>query len=503
MPNLDITGNILQVDGNISNLSEDENDINDTINETDDEVDSEPVPTIFFPIPDQNVSPGKPLKFDVKISEDEESSPLPLCLMLNCRSIYNKAQNLREILNTIGPSVTLLSETWERETFRLDAILKSRHFKSVSYFRSNRKPGGGCAILYDKNRLTRIYSEIFIPENIEATCLVLKPIHNKKDTLSNIKHILVGSIYVSPKSRFKSETIDHIIETIHTMRAKFNNEIKFLIGGDFNRLDVSDILESYGALRQVCSVPTRKQATLDILITDLHTYYHPPTTLPPLQVDSDKTGKDSDHDVVLFAPISNQQYKVTRRYKVIKTRPIPESQVYKFENELGHFEWDTLLAEKSPDEQAEHFHDFLRRKLDQYFPEKNVKICSLDKKWFTPKLKNLHRQMQRQFHKNRNSEKFKKIKAKFKKMKREAIKEFYSDFVTDLKATDPGKWYKMAKKIGALDQMTGGEINVESLENLSNLEAANKIAEHFAAISNEYLPIQFSQLPSYLPALPL
>ena len=60
----------------------------------------------------------------------------------------------------------------------------------------------------------------------------------------------------------------------------------------------------------------------------------------------------------------------------------------------------------------------------------------------------------------------------------------------------------MAKKNGALDQMAGGEINVECLENLSNLEAANKIAEHFAAISNEYLPIQYSQLPSYLPALP-
>ena len=330
-PYQDTIENILQVDGNITNLNEEENDDNDTTNDTDDEIDSEPVPTNFFPIPDQNVSPGKPLKFDVKISEDEESSPLPLCLMLNCRSIYNKAQNLRELLNTIGPSVALLSETWERESLPLDVILKSRHFKAASYLRSNRKPGGGCAILYDKNRFSGIDSEIFIPENIEATWLVLKPIHNKKDALSNIKHILVGSIYVSPKSRFKSETIEHIIETIHTMRAKFNNEIKFLIGVDFNRLDVSDILESYGALKQVCSVPTRKEATLDILITDLHTYYHPPTTLPPLQVDSDKTGKDSDHDVVLFAPISNQQYKVTRKYKVIKTRPIPESQVYKFE----------------------------------------------------------------------------------------------------------------------------------------------------------------------------
>ena len=58
----------------------------------------------------------------------------------------------------------------------------------------------------------------------------------------------------------------------------------------------------------------------------------------------------------------------------------------------------------------------------------------------------------------------------------------------------------MAKKIGAVDQMNGGEVMVESLSSLNNLQAAQKIAEHFAAISNEYSPIDNSILPSYLPA---
>jgi hypothetical protein len=140
--------------------------------------------------------------------------------------------------------------------------------------------------------------------------------------------------------------------------------------------------------------------------------------------------------------------------------------------------------------------------LDFYFPEKTVKISSLDKKWFSPTLKQLHRKMQREFHKKRNSQKYKTLKAKFKKMKRTAIKVFYDDFLSELKSTNPGKWYAMAKRIGAVDQMREDQVNVESLSNLSNLEAAQKIAEHFAAISNEYLPIDNSQLPCYLPALP-
>ena len=57
----------------------------------------------------------------------------------------------------------------------------------------------------------------------------------------------------------------------------------------------------------------------------------------------------------------------------------------------------------------------------------------------------------------------------------------------------------MAKRIGAVDKMSGG---VESLSNLSNAECARKIGEHFAAVSNEYSPVNIQKLPCYLPALP-
>ena len=60
----------------------------------------------------------------------------------------------------------------------------------------------------------------------------------------------------------------------------------------------------------------------------------------------------------------------------------------------------------------------------------------------------------------------------------------------------------MAKKLGAVDQMQNGDVKVDSLEHLSNSEAAQKIAEHFAEISNEYAPVDVGQLPSYLPAQP-
>ena len=50
--------------------------------------------------------------------------------------------------------------------------------------------------------------------------------------------------------------------------------------------------------------------------------------------------------------------------------------------------------------------------------------------------------------------------------------------------------------------MYGGDIKVDSLSNFDNAECAQKIAEHFAAVSNEYSPVNNEQLPCYLPALP-
>ena len=331
--------------------------------------------------------------------------------MLNARSVYNKSDNLNNLLNQIGPDLILISESWERERKRLSSVI-SRQFKSVSYYRKTKSPGGGCAIIYNENRFSISDLEIDAPAGVEGVWALCTP----KTSHLKVKRIAVGSFYVSPRSQYKNETIEHIIQTIHQLRAKYDNEISFLCGGDFNHLDISDILDSYGALKSILSIPTRKSAKLEILLTDLHTMFHPPTTLPPLQVDQDKVGKDSDHNIVVFAPNSNVQYHQTRNKKKIYTRPLPAHKVLQFENDLIRYPWDEVFMFKNVDEQVEHFHYFLRSQLDRYFPEKMVRISHLDKKWFSPQLKQIHRSMQREFYKHRKSPKYKKLK--FKKLKR-------------------------------------------------------------------------------------
>ena len=92
------------------------------------------------------------------------------------------------------------------------------------------------------------------------------------------------------------------------------------------------------------------------------------------------------------------------------------------------------------------------------------------------------------------------MKRKFKKLKKLTARKFYDNFVNDLKNTSPSKWYKMAKKIGAVNHSKDVELKVEALCGLGDNESAERIAQHFSAISQEYLPLDVAALPAFLRA---
>ena len=342
----------------------DDDESNESVYDTDDEVDNEPIRAVLIPST-ENLG-----ELDVDTSDTIEApTSLPLCISLNARSVYNKESNLKTFLGGIGACVATISESWERPRYNLSKLLDSPILSCVSYCRGRDdaswavrgpKVGGGAAILYNNRRFKASEPEVGVPEGVEAAWVVLTPV--KLDSnLQRVLRICVGSIYISPKSKYKDETITHIIHTIHAVRAKFNHQVHFYISGDFNKVSVTQVLRSYGALQQVCSVPTRKNATLELILTDLHPFYHPPTCLPPLKVDSDKKGKDSDHGVLVWAPKASARFKVEREKVNIKCRPLPESQVNAFCYEFTRYKWNDVLESKDPNKKVELFHKYLRK----------------------------------------------------------------------------------------------------------------------------------------------
>ena len=128
-------------------------------------------------------------------------------------------------------------------------------------------------------------------------------------------------------------------------------------------------------------------------------------------------------------------------------------------------------------------------------------MTSLDKTWFSPSLKLKYNKMQKEYFKNGKSNKWKKLRSKFRNSKRKASKTFYKEFVQNLKVTKPGMYYKMAKKkVGGIDQSSQGDIHIESIEHLNAQEQVEEVAKSFAAVSCEYNPVDISKFPAYLPA---
>ena len=239
---------------------------------------------------------------------------------------------------------------------------------------------------------------------------------------------------------------------------------------------------------------------MDLIITDIYTLYLPPIALKCLQVDENSVGVDSDHSPVLMSPHTDAQQPRSTNKNQITIRPLPDSSIRRFGQFLTSHKWEEVLQKENLDEKVMAFHNTLKNKLDEFFPTKTINQNSnLDKKWMSPELKDLHRRMQREYWKNRKSDKWRSFRHKFTKLKKKNCRSFYNNFVTDLKSTNPSKWYMMAKKIGAISNQKD-ELHIESLSDMSNGQAAEAIADHFAQISQLYQPIKSEDIPPILPS---
>ena len=158
-----------------------------------------------------------------KSSKVESASSLPLISVLNARSLYQKRNNFKSFVNELGVELAIVSETWEREEQSLENLLQMENHKVLSYKRPKvkaaKQPGGGCAIFYCEKRFQVSALPVPVPNGVEAVWSLVTP----KAINPKIKRIAVCSLYVSPTSKFKTKTIDHIVETIHLLRSQHGN----------------------------------------------------------------------------------------------------------------------------------------------------------------------------------------------------------------------------------------------------------------------------------------
>ena len=67
--------------------------------------------------------------------------------------------------------------------------------------------------------------------------------------------------------------------------------------------------------------------------------------------------------------------------------------------------------------------------------------------------------------------------------------------VKDLKESNPRQWYSKLKRMSSIDKQKGESFIIESLMGVSDAEQAEKIADQFAEISQQYEPLTKESIP--------
>ena len=257
-----------------------------------------------------------------------------------------------------------------------------------------------------------------------------------------------------------------------------------MIMGDFNDLRLDEICDTC-KFNQIVNVPTRNNATLDKILTNVsNEYYKDPISLPVIG--------GGDHLSVLYKPYAQKKTVTTKKEK-ITIRKYKESAIIEFGAWLVNFDWNVLLRINNVNQKIDYFMNIMWGMINKLFPPIKVVVSNDDKKWITPEIKHLISERQKA-HLSKNYEVrdhlAKKIKKEIKKAK---SKYNFSMAETLLKLRPNAKeWYQHIAKITNSKRKNLVLNDIPELAHKSADEIVNIINNHFGTICQTYPPLDLN-----------
>ena len=290
----------------------------------------------------------------------------PSVLLLNARSICNKLDELRLLINNLSPYCIAITETWLNDCIT-DAFLDIQNYVLYRADRRGRSGGGVC--LYLHVRMRSFLTDQFSLTGIESLSIRLP-----------LVDVIVWCLYIPPKlSATQHHALyDSLIHHHDALLEKYPNS-RFIFCGDFNNFATTDFQQNFLCINRVIS-PTRGKSQLDLIWISESlegVYPNDAEVGPPLAT--------SDHNSVLIRP----RYETTREPSVTKlVFDFRESHLSNFLYRLSHLGFAEVYAAADVNEKCvafyKTFYDALRS-----IPRRYIKLTKRDKPWITPVLKKM------------------------------------------------------------------------------------------------------------------
>ncbi|XP_048587796.1 uncharacterized protein LOC5511459 [Nematostella vectensis] len=240
-------------------------------------------------------------------------------------SLAPKIDEVKEFVLRKEADLVFITETWLKESVS-DGVINIPDFSVVRRDRVEQMHGGVCAYIKDGCRFQHL-KELNCCEDHESLWLHLRP-----NRLPRGFHCIIAAAIYHPPSADDQSLREHLFQSLALVESKFPNS-GILLTGDFNRLDVSGLLRHF-RLKQIVKVPTQKDATLHLILTNMHDHYAAPQAFPPFGL--------SDHNTVLAAAIDKKQNN--NRKKTIIKRDLRTSSKAALGRYLISIDWSLLFA---------------------------------------------------------------------------------------------------------------------------------------------------------------
>ena len=329
--------------------------------------------------------------------------------------------------------------------------------------RVERTHGGVC--VYVQNQIkVEILSNLISP-TFEVLWLKLR----QRKLPRGISSIVLAAIYHPPGSD-NLAMIDYLIDCLTRAEAMHSN-CGIILMGDLNRLRTSSISRFF-KLKQLVNFPTRGERTLDVILTNISQFFDNLEKMAPFGL--------SDHFTIsLFPKIRNIN---TNRPRVVKSRDIRPSNKMALGRVLSTIDWSCLDLINSCEGKVDFFNQIVSDSLNLIMAIKTRTIHNNDAPWMSDKLKRSIKNRQRALQSG-NSIEF-KYYCNVVNMERNKCKSSYYDCkIKSLKHVKPKNWWSAVKKISGMDTITKSDLlsnlQIDDLDNLSDIEVANKLMTSF------------------------
>ena len=353
---------------------------------------------------------------------------LPVIFCANTRSVRNKLNDLSVSARSHQADVVCVVESWLDEDIDDSCLTIGENYSPPQRHDRCGRIGGGVAVWFHQNFQFKVWRDLIV-DNFETMWFTVWSHRMPRDC----SRVILGVVYFTGTLVHQHrEMAHHIINAVDHIR-RSHSGAKVILVGDFNQLP-ERLFKHHLQLKQTVFQPTRQNAILDKLFTDMHQSFYPDCLVSASIANSDH------HVIVAYPTISYDKGEL----REVTTRVLGQNEKSMFAYDLSKVKWETLYGLLSCEEKAQWFTDTLQSLLQKHFPPKVVKRHSRDKPWVTDHYRSLIKQRQCAFMSG-NMPKYRELRNKVNKLSQRLERDFYKRKVEHLKTSSSGSWWRHMK----------------------------------------------------------